>query len=105
MPSGTTDDTDLHTEADSRTPAECETVSVWATCPSARRAVVAGHKNRDLPDDPAILDETRQYLLDAIRILGESTTAREHFDQMTARHPDRLNPGPVSYGALGLLGE
>jgi glyoxylase-like metal-dependent hydrolase (beta-lactamase superfamily II) len=68
------------------------------------RAVVAGHKNKDLPDDPAILDETRQYLLDAIRVLGESTTAREYFDRMTAHYPDRLNPGPVWYGALGLLG-
>lgn len=68
------------------------------------RAVVAGHKNKDLPDDPAILEETRQYLLDAIHLLGDSTTAREYFDRMTARYPDRLNPGPVWYGALGLLG-
>ena len=29
------------------------------------RAVVAGHKNKDLPDDPAIIDQTRKYLLDA----------------------------------------
>ena len=28
-------------------------------------AVVAGHKNKDLPDDPAILDQTRDYLLNA----------------------------------------
>ena len=34
------------------------------------RYVVAGHKNRDLPDDPKILDETRQYLRDAIRLLA-----------------------------------
>jgi glyoxylase-like metal-dependent hydrolase (beta-lactamase superfamily II) len=68
------------------------------------RAVVAGHKNKDLPDDPAILDETRQYLLDAIRVLGESANAREYFDEMTSRYPHRLNPGPVWYGAVGLLG-
>ena len=36
------------------------------------RAVVAGHKNKDLPDDPAIIDQTRQYLLDARRLLAEN---------------------------------
>jgi hypothetical protein len=68
------------------------------------RSVVAGHKNKDLPDDPATIEETRQYLLDAIRLLGQNPTAREYFDQMTALYPDRLNPGPVWYGAVGLLG-
>ncbi|MGW7427521.1 MBL fold metallo-hydrolase [Streptomyces sp. NPDC054813] len=68
------------------------------------RAVVAGHKNKDLPDDPATIEETRQYLLDAIRLLGQKPTAREYFDRMTALYPDRLNPGPVWYGAVGLLG-
>ncbi|MFD8000060.1 MBL fold metallo-hydrolase [Streptomyces mirabilis] len=68
------------------------------------RTVVAGHKNKDLPDDPAILDRTRQYLLDAIRLLDENPTAREFFDRMTGLYPDLLNPGPVWYGAVGLLG-
>ena len=67
------------------------------------RAVVAGHKNKDLPDDPAILDQTRQYLVDAHWLLDEKPTAREFFDRMLALYPDRLNPGPVWYGALGLL--
>jgi glyoxylase-like metal-dependent hydrolase (beta-lactamase superfamily II) len=69
------------------------------------RSVVAGHKNKDLPDDPAILDQTRQYLRDVIRLLDEKPTAREFFDQMMELYPDRLNPGPVWYGALGMLGE
>jgi glyoxylase-like metal-dependent hydrolase (beta-lactamase superfamily II) len=69
------------------------------------RSIVAGHKNKDLPDDPAILDQTRQYLRDVIRLLDEKPTAREFFDQMMELYPDRLNPGPVWYGALGLLGE
>ena len=69
------------------------------------RAVVAGHKNKDLPDDPAVLGETRQYLRDVIRLLDEKPTAREFFDQMIALYPSRLNPSPVWYGALGLLGE
>jgi glyoxylase-like metal-dependent hydrolase (beta-lactamase superfamily II) len=67
-------------------------------------AVVAGHKNKDLPDDPAILGQTRQYLLDAQRLLGQRPSPREFFDQMVARYPDRLNQGPVWYSALGLLG-
>jgi glyoxylase-like metal-dependent hydrolase (beta-lactamase superfamily II) len=67
------------------------------------RAVVAGHKNRDLPDDPAILGQTRRYLIDAQRLLDEKPTPREFFDRMLALYPDRLNPGPVWYGALGLL--
>jgi len=67
------------------------------------RAVVAGHKNRALPDDPAILGQTRQYLIDAQRLLGEKPTPREYFDQMLALYPDRLNPGPVWYTALELL--
>jgi glyoxylase-like metal-dependent hydrolase (beta-lactamase superfamily II) len=69
------------------------------------RSVVAGHKNKDLPDDPAILDQTRRYLRDVIRLLDEKPIAREFFDQMMELYPDRLNPGPVWYGALGLLGE
>ena len=67
------------------------------------RAVVAGHKNRALPDDPAILGQTRQYLIDAQRLLDEKPTPREYFDQMLALYPDRLNPGPVWYSALELL--
>jgi glyoxylase-like metal-dependent hydrolase (beta-lactamase superfamily II) len=67
------------------------------------RAVVAGHKNRALPDDPAILGQTRQYLIDAQRLLSEKPTPREYFDQMLALYPDRLNPGPVWYSALELL--
>jgi glyoxylase-like metal-dependent hydrolase (beta-lactamase superfamily II) len=67
------------------------------------RAVVAGHKNKDLPDDPAILDQTRDYLLDARRLLADKPSPREFYDQMINLYPDRLNVGPVWYGALGLL--
>jgi glyoxylase-like metal-dependent hydrolase (beta-lactamase superfamily II) len=67
------------------------------------RAVVAGHKNRDLPDDPAILGQTRDYLLDARRLLAGKPSPREFYDQMVDLYPDRLNVGPVWYGAVGLL--
>jgi hypothetical protein len=68
------------------------------------RAVVAGHKNKDRPDDPAILGETRQYLQDVIRLLDDKPAAREFYGQMTGLYPDRLNPGVVWLGARGLLG-
>jgi glyoxylase-like metal-dependent hydrolase (beta-lactamase superfamily II) len=67
-------------------------------------AVVAGHKNKALPDDPAIIGQTQDYLRNVIRLLDEKTTAKEFFEEMTTLYPDRLNQGPVWYGALGLLG-
>ena len=51
------------------------------------------------------MHETRQYLQDVIRLLEGKPAAREFYDQMTGLYPDRLNPSPVWYGALGLLGE
>ncbi len=69
------------------------------------RAVVAGHKNKDLPDDPAILDQTRDYLLNARRLLAEKLSPREYFDEMIALYPERLNVGPVWYTAVSLLSE
>lgn len=68
-------------------------------------SVVAGHKNTNLPDDPAILDQTRDYLLDAQRLLAEKPSPEAYFDEMTARYPDRLNVGPVWYTAVALLSE
>src|SRR5246127_4518072 len=68
-------------------------------------AVVAGHKNKDLPDDPAILEQTREYLLNARRLLAEKPSPREYFDQMIALYPDRLNVGPVWYTAAALLSD
>lgn len=69
------------------------------------RAVVAGHKNRALPDDPATIDSTRAYLLDVIELLDAKPAAREFYDEILRRHPDRLNPSPVWYAAVALLGE
>jgi glyoxylase-like metal-dependent hydrolase (beta-lactamase superfamily II) len=66
-------------------------------------AVVAGHKNKDLPDDPVILEQTRDYLLDAQRLLADKPSPRQFYEQMIALYPDRLNAGPVWYGAAGLL--
>lgn len=68
------------------------------------RHVVASHKNKALPDDPAIIEETRRYLQDVIRLLDEKPKPLDFFEEMLRLYPDRLNPGPVWYGALGLLG-
>jgi glyoxylase-like metal-dependent hydrolase (beta-lactamase superfamily II) len=66
-------------------------------------AVVAGHKNKDLPDDPAIIEQTRDYLLNARRLLTQKPSPQEYFDEMIALYPDRLNVGPVWYTATALL--
>jgi glyoxylase-like metal-dependent hydrolase (beta-lactamase superfamily II) len=67
------------------------------------RAVVAGHKNKDLPDTPDIIAQTRDYLLDAQRLLAGKPSPREFFDYMIRLYPDRLNVGPVWYSAVALL--
>ena len=67
--------------------------------------MVAGHKNKDLPDDPAIIDQTRKYLLDAQRFSPKNLPPRAYFDTMTTLYPDRLNVGPVWYTAVALLPE
>jgi glyoxylase-like metal-dependent hydrolase (beta-lactamase superfamily II) len=69
------------------------------------QAVVAGHKNKDLPDDPAVITQTRDYLLNALRLLAQKPTPQEYFDEMIALYPDRLNVGPVWYTAVALLSE
>jgi glyoxylase-like metal-dependent hydrolase (beta-lactamase superfamily II) len=66
-------------------------------------AVVAGHKNKALTDDPVILSQTRDYLLDARRLLSQHPSPRDYFNQMIALYPDRLNVGPVWYAAVALL--
>ncbi|MFJ8389456.1 hypothetical protein ACIQ9Q_33980 [Streptomyces sp. NPDC094438] len=60
-------------------------------------------RTKDLPDDPKILDETRQYLRDTIRLLADMPTPLEFFDEMMKLHGDRPNPGPLWYSGLGLL--
>jgi glyoxylase-like metal-dependent hydrolase (beta-lactamase superfamily II) len=59
------------------------------------RAVVAGHKVPDHDDSPRNIAETRQYLRDFIRLAQATDTARELFDVMLERYPDRANPGSL----------
>jgi glyoxylase-like metal-dependent hydrolase (beta-lactamase superfamily II) len=66
-------------------------------------SVVAGHKNVDLADDPIILDQTKQYLRDVIKLLANSPSAEEFFEAMMAIYGDRINPSPLWYGGVALL--
>jgi glyoxylase-like metal-dependent hydrolase (beta-lactamase superfamily II) len=57
------------------------------------RAVIAGHKRPGNDDNPKILEETRQYIREFDRIAETTTTARELYDKMLERYPERANPG------------
>jgi len=57
------------------------------------RAVIAGHKRPGNDDSPKIIEETRQYIRDFDRVAETTTTARELYDKMLERYPDRVNPG------------
>ena len=65
--------------------------------------VISGHKNRALPDDPSTIAETRQYILNAKRILATQPGPLSYYNQMLALYPIRLNPGPLWYSGVGLL--
>jgi glyoxylase-like metal-dependent hydrolase (beta-lactamase superfamily II) len=68
------------------------------------RAVVAGHKNKDLPDGPAILDQTRDYLLDAQRLLTDTPSPVSSTTRCSTATRTGLTEARLWYGALGLLG-
>jgi glyoxylase-like metal-dependent hydrolase (beta-lactamase superfamily II) len=61
--------------------------------------VIAGHKNPDRPDDPAILDETASYLRDFNRLEAQTGTPEELYDAMLEIYPRRVNPGSLWAGA------
>jgi hypothetical protein len=58
-------------------------------------AVISGHKRVGSSDSPKILGETRRYILDFERLLMQTTTARELYDEMRRLYPDRGNPGAL----------
>jgi glyoxylase-like metal-dependent hydrolase (beta-lactamase superfamily II) len=67
------------------------------------RFVIAGHKNKSLSDDTTAIQETRQYLLDAKRLLAAHPTPHAYYEQMLSMYPDRLNRGPLWYSGVALL--
>jgi hypothetical protein len=85
-------------------------IDEWLTAldiADARRpaAVVAGHKNPQAFDNPSQIQETRQYLTDARELLTSSAHAREFYDGMLVRHPNRINAGALWGAAITLLPE
>lgn len=64
------------------------------------KAVVAGHKQPSLPDDPTILAATRKYLEDFDRLNDETSTTLELYQKMLQLYPDRANPGSLWGAAL-----
>jgi hypothetical protein len=64
------------------------------------RAVIAGHKRPENVDLPRIIEETRSYLRDFLRLNEETTTVHELFDRMMKLHGDRANPGSLWGGAV-----
>jgi glyoxylase-like metal-dependent hydrolase (beta-lactamase superfamily II) len=59
------------------------------------RAVIAGHKKAERDDNPRIIEETRRYIRDFETLAETMTTARELYDKMLERYPDRANPGSL----------
>ncbi|HEY0781161.1 MAG TPA: hypothetical protein VGE98_01800 [Thermoanaerobaculia bacterium] len=64
---------------------------------------MAGHKNKDLPDDPKVIQETRQYLEDAERVAASSHDAREFYDAMVKLYPDRKNRSALWFWGAKVL--
>ncbi|MCM3629986.1 MBL fold metallo-hydrolase [Paenibacillus glycanilyticus] len=57
--------------------------------------VIAGHKIPENDNDPKILVETKQYLLDFNRLDKETDTALDLFHAMLKLYPNRVNPGSL----------
>jgi glyoxylase-like metal-dependent hydrolase (beta-lactamase superfamily II) len=58
-------------------------------------AVVAGHKNPAIDDNPQHVEATRKYIHDFNRLNHQTTTVRELYDKMLTLYPDRANPGSL----------
>lgn len=65
--------------------------------------VIAGHKRPDAPDSPAQITATRNYLLDARRLIQSAGGAEDFYAAMMALHGGRINPGALWGGAITLL--
>jgi glyoxylase-like metal-dependent hydrolase (beta-lactamase superfamily II) len=65
--------------------------------------VIAGHKDPRAFDNPSQIQETRQYLTDARRLLQSSASAREFYEAMLRLQPNRLNPGALWGAAITLF--
>ena len=66
------------------------------------RAVVAGHKRAGNDDSPRIIEETRKYIRDFERLVMQTTTARELYDEMLKLYPDWINRGALWSSVLAV---
>ena len=66
------------------------------------RAVVAGHKRVGNDDSPRIIGETRKYIRDFERLVMQTTTARELYDEMLRLYPDWINRGALWSSVLAV---
>jgi glyoxylase-like metal-dependent hydrolase (beta-lactamase superfamily II) len=67
------------------------------------RIVVAGHKNmKNDNDGRRVLRQTRQYIVDFQELAGNTTTAKELYDQMLTRYPEWLNRGALWSSATAI---
>lgn len=65
--------------------------------------VVAGHKNPDNDDDPAILDQTIKYISDFNRLAADAKTAEELYQNMLALYPNYVNTGSLWSSAHAVI--
>jgi hypothetical protein len=66
--------------------------------------VIAGHKRETNCDGPNIINETRQYIRDFDRLIGETSSTRELYDAMLSLYPDRVNRGALWGSARAMKG-
>jgi glyoxylase-like metal-dependent hydrolase (beta-lactamase superfamily II) len=59
------------------------------------RAVIAGHKRVGNDDNPKVLGETRRYIRDFERLVVQTTTALELYDQTLKLYPEWGNRGAL----------
>ena len=66
------------------------------------RAVIAGHKRVGNDDSPRIIEETRKYIRAFERLVMQTTTARELYDEMLRLYPDWINRGALWSSVLAV---
>ena len=62
-------------------------------------AAIAGHKRLGAPDTPNNIEATRKYIRDFDRIVSQTKTALELYNEMLAIYPERVNPAVLWYSA------
>lgn len=64
------------------------------------KAIVGGHSDPEAGFEPSAVADTRQYLVNFERMIGQCTTAEDIYCEMLKLYPRRLNPGSLWTGAM-----